>query len=77
MRNPGPLPQEDRRRRAAVVFEDVTKAAGIDQYHHRSRRAERATIIEAASSGVALLDYDNDGWLDTYRSGFGLRRSLQ
>ena len=51
---------------APVVFIDVTKQAGIDKFHHRSGTPEKKTIIEAPGSGVALLDYDNDGWLDIY-----------
>jgi hypothetical protein len=51
---------------APVVFADVTKQAGLDKFHHRSGTPEKTTIIEAPGSGVALLDYDNDGWLDIY-----------
>lgn len=51
---------------APVVFTDITKQAGLDIFHHRSGSLENATIIDALGSGVALLDYDNDGWLDIY-----------
>jgi hypothetical protein len=51
---------------APVVFADVTKQAGLDKFHHHSGTPEKTTIIEAPGSGVALLDYDNDGWLDIY-----------
>ena len=51
---------------APVVFEDVTKQAGLDKFHHRSGTPEKESIIETPGSGVALLDYDNDGWLDIY-----------
>jgi enediyne biosynthesis protein E4 len=51
---------------APVVFTDITKQAGLDKFHHRSGTPEKSTIIEAPGSGVALLDYDNDGWLDIY-----------
>jgi len=51
---------------APVVFIDITKEAGLDKFHHRSGGSEKATILEAPGSGVALLDYDNDGWLDIY-----------
>jgi enediyne biosynthesis protein E4 len=51
---------------APVVFEDITKQAGLDQFHHRSGTAKKESIIETPGSGVALLDYDNDGWLDIY-----------
>src|ERR1700732_3942251 len=51
---------------APVIFVDVTHAAGIDIFHHRSGSPEKRTILETPGSGVALLDYDNDGWLDIY-----------
>ena len=49
-----------------VVFSDITHAAGLDKFHHVSGTREKATILETPGSGVALLDYDNDGWLDIY-----------
>jgi len=51
---------------APVVFVDITRQAGLDKFHHRSGTPEKTTIIETPGSGVALLDYDNDGWLDIY-----------
>jgi enediyne biosynthesis protein E4 len=51
---------------APLVFADVTKQAGLDKFHHRSGSPEKTTIIETPGSGVAVLDYDNDGWLDIY-----------
>jgi hypothetical protein len=51
---------------APVVFDDITKQAGLDKFHHRSGTPKKESIIETPGSGVALLDYDNDGWLDIY-----------
>ena len=51
---------------APVVFQDVTKGSGLEKFQHRSGGPEKATILESVGSGVALLDYDNDGWLDIY-----------
>jgi hypothetical protein len=51
---------------APWVFADITKQAGLDIFHHRDGGAKKATILEADGSGVALIDYDNDGWLDIY-----------
>ena len=51
---------------APVVFIDVTAQEGFDRFHHRSGTVEKRTILETPGSGVALLDYDNDGWLDVF-----------
>jgi hypothetical protein len=46
------------------VFTDITAASGITFRHVLS--PEKRYIIESMSGGVALFDYDNDGWLDLY-----------
>ena len=51
---------------APVIFYDITHAAGLDKFHHVSGTRDKNTIQETPGSGVALLDYDNDGWLDIY-----------
>ncbi len=51
---------------APIVFSDITKQAGLEKFIHRSGTPEKQTILETIGSGVALLDYDNDGWLDIY-----------
>jgi hypothetical protein len=51
---------------ATVVFSDITKEAGLEKFLHRSGTPEKQTILETIGSGVALLDYDNDRWLDIY-----------
>jgi hypothetical protein len=51
---------------APVVFVDITHEAGLDKFRHRSGEPGKTTILETPGSGVALLDYDNDGWLDIY-----------
>ncbi|HTS13337.1 MAG TPA: CRTAC1 family protein [Candidatus Limnocylindrales bacterium] len=62
---------------APVVFIDITKQAGLDKFHHRSGTPEKRTILEAPGSGVALLDYDNDGWLDIYLVNGSTFRALK
>ncbi len=52
--------------RAPVIFADITKQAGLDKFLHRSGTPAKETVLETMGSGVALLDYDNDGWLDIY-----------
>ena len=49
-----------------VVFQDASKSAGLTGWHHVVGTPRKATINESLGSGVALLDYDNDGWLDIY-----------
>ena len=49
-----------------VIFEDVTKKAGLDVWKHTMGTPEKRFILEAIGSGVCLLDYDRDGWLDIY-----------
>lgn len=49
-----------------IVFEDVAKAAGLTSWHHSAGTPEKKFILEAKGPGVALLDYNNDGWLDIY-----------
>src|SRR6184192_812094 len=51
---------------APAVFKDISHATGIDKFHHKSGTPEKSTILETPGSGVALLDYDRDGWLDIY-----------
>ena len=49
-----------------VVFEDVTKAAGLSGWQHVMGTTTKKYILETDGSGVGLIDYDNDGWLDIY-----------
>lgn len=45
-------------------FTDITRQAGITFKHVFS--PEKKYIVESMSGGVALFDYDNDGYLDIY-----------
>jgi hypothetical protein len=49
-----------------IVFQDVTQRAGLGNWHHKVGTLRKDFIIEVSGSGVALLDYDNDGWMDIY-----------
>jgi hypothetical protein len=51
---------------APVVFVDDTKKSGLDKFQHVSGTPEKNLILEAPGSGVAIFDYDNDGWPDIY-----------
>jgi hypothetical protein len=47
-----------------VQFTDITEKAGIKFTHVSS--PEKKYIVESMSGGVALFDYDNDGYLDIF-----------
>ena len=49
-----------------VIFEDITKQAGLSGWRHKMGVPEKKFIVETNGSGVCLIDYDNDGWLDIY-----------
>jgi hypothetical protein len=49
-----------------VVFQDISEKAGLTHWTHKMGSPSKSYIIETKGSGVALLDYDNDGWLDIY-----------
>jgi len=51
---------------APTYFSDVTARTGLQKFHHVSGSSEKRYILESPSGGVALFDYDNDGWLDIY-----------
>ncbi len=49
-----------------VPFEDITAKSGLSRFQHVAGTPQRKYILESIGSGVALLDYDRDGWLDIY-----------
>src|SRR5262245_7141041 len=52
-------------------FQDVTAESGVSLTYHNGAEADLFTILESLGGGVALLDYDGDGWLDIYATGGG------
>ena len=50
---------------AELRFEDRSGAAGIDFRHHANPTPDKH-LVETMGGGVALLDYDNDGFLDIF-----------
>jgi hypothetical protein len=48
-----------------ISFTDITRAAGID-FHLTCGGAGKRYIMESMCGGVAVLDYDNDGWMDIF-----------
>ena len=49
-----------------VVFQDVTKSAGLSGWIHKMGVPQKQFIVETNGSGVCLIDYNNDRWLDIY-----------
>ncbi|HEY4357051.1 MAG TPA: CRTAC1 family protein [Acidobacteriaceae bacterium] len=49
-----------------VIFEDISASSGLSSWKHRMGTPTKDFILDTVGSGVALLDYDNDGWLDIY-----------
>ena len=49
-----------------VRYEDFTARSGLDSFRHRAGNPNKPYLPETLGSGVALFDYDNDGWLDIY-----------
>jgi hypothetical protein len=50
---------------SSIRFRDVTEASGIT-FVHCSGNSPEKYFPTANGSGIALLDYDGDGWLDIY-----------
>jgi hypothetical protein len=47
-------------------FEDVAAKVGIDVLNVNGDAVSKYYILEATGSGVAIIDYDNDGWPDIF-----------
>jgi len=45
---------------------DVSKQSKVGSWSHVMGTLEKKYILDADGSGVALIDYDQDGWLDIY-----------
>ena len=65
-RPPVPAPSKAQTRPAAALpeLEDITASTGIRFNHLAS--PDKKYIVESMSGGVALIDYDRDGWPDIY-----------
>ena len=46
-------------------FEDVTAKSGI-RFKHEASSTSQKYLPESMGGGVAMFDYDNDGWLDLF-----------
>ncbi|MDT7604763.1 MAG: enediyne biosynthesis protein, partial [Acidobacteriota bacterium] len=52
--------------KAPKVFEDVTARTALASFRHRSGTPAKDYVVETASGGVAIFDYDNDGRPDIF-----------
>src|SRR5215510_5241615 len=51
----------------SLVFTDITEKAGLAGARNVSGSgANKQFLLEEMGGGVALFDYDNDGWLDIF-----------
>jgi hypothetical protein len=66
-KRPAPAPSSTKKivQAAGVSFVDVTRAAGID-FHLTCGSLEKRYIMESMCGGIAVFDYDNDGWMDIF-----------
>lgn len=49
-----------------VQYQDVAGKAGLTALNVSGPERDKQYIIETIGSGIALFDYDNDGWLDIF-----------
>ena len=49
-----------------ILYQDIAQKAGLTSWTHVMGTPAKDYIIETNGSGVGLIDYDNDGWLDIY-----------
>jgi len=50
---------------AQVLFVDATAESGLS-FRHQAAKTPRKYLPETMGGGVALLDYDQDGWMDVF-----------
>src|ERR1700685_2882784 len=56
---PGALPP-------SVEFHDIAEQAGLNRSFPNGGVDSKTYILETTGSGIAFLDYDNDGFLDIF-----------
>ncbi len=59
-----------------IVFQNIAAKAGLAVWHHTMGGPDKSYILDTIGSGVALLDYDNDGWLDIFLVNGTTREAL-
>jgi hypothetical protein len=71
-----PIPEHPQARKVSwhrivvevALYDRLDPSAGLEHgiVHALAGTLEKTTILETPGSGVALIDYDQDGWLDIY-----------
>jgi hypothetical protein len=51
--------------KTSVTYVDATASSGLRFLHRNSKTSEKY-LIETMTGGVALIDYDGDGWEDVF-----------
>ncbi|HXY39158.1 MAG TPA: VCBS repeat-containing protein, partial [Vicinamibacteria bacterium] len=49
-----------------VTFADATRSSGLAAFHRVSGSPNKDYLLEAKGGGVAVIDFDGDGWPDIY-----------
>ena len=49
-----------------IIVRNIAQQAGLTSWRHKAGTPEKRVILDAKGPGVALIDFDNDGWLDIY-----------
>jgi hypothetical protein len=58
------------------VFQNVAGAAGLSKWKHVMGSPEKLYLLDTIGSGVALLDFDGDGWIDIYLVNGSTREAM-
>lgn len=61
-----PQPGQGHVAKSKAQFVEVSRKAGIDSFHHIAGGPQKDYIPEAKGGGVAVFDYDGDGWPDIF-----------
>lgn len=60
------IPDQEKTRAGLPRYEDVAARAGLTAKTIIGGEKTKRFILESTGGGVALFDYDNDGWLDIF-----------